>query len=52
MIRILITDGMEKSAIDKLKGHGFEVVEQFYEPEVLAEKVKEFDFVVVVLQLK
>ena len=47
MIRILITDGMEKSAVEKLKGHGFEVVEQFYEPEVLAEKVKEFDVVVV-----
>ena len=47
MYRILATDGMAKSAVQKLRSLGFEVVEEFYEPEVLAEKVKEFDALVV-----
>jgi D-3-phosphoglycerate dehydrogenase / 2-oxoglutarate reductase len=47
MIRVLVTDGMEKSGIEKLRANGFEVVEQFYEPEELAQKVKEFNVVVV-----
>lgn len=47
MIRILVTDGMEKSGIEDLKAKGFEVVEQFYEPEVLGEELKEFDVIVV-----
>lgn len=47
MKRILVTDGMEKSAVDKLKESGFEVVEQFYEPEELKNQVKEFDAIVV-----
>lgn len=47
MKRILVTDGMEKSAVEKLKNSGFEVVEQFYEPEELKEQLKNFDAVVV-----
>ena len=47
MYRILATDGMAKSAVQKLKGLGYQVVEEFYEPEVLAEKVKEYDALVV-----
>ena len=47
MYRILSTDGMAKSAGQKLRSLGYEVVEEFYEPEVLAEKVKEFDALVV-----
>ena len=47
MYRILSTDGMAKSAVQKLKSLGYEVVEEFYEPDVLAEKVKEFDALVV-----
>ncbi len=47
MKRILITDGMEKSAVDKLKNSGFEILEQFYEPEELKEQIKDFDAVVV-----
>ena len=43
MYRILSTDGMAKSAVQKLRSLGYEVVEEFYEPEVLKEKVKEFD---------
>ena len=47
MYRILSTDGMAKSAVQKLKSLGYEVVEEFYEPDVLAQKVKEFDALVV-----
>lgn len=47
MYRILSTDGMAKSAVQKLRNLGYEVVEEFYEPEVLAEKVKEFDALIV-----
>lgn len=43
MVRILVSDGMEKAGLEKLKSHGFEVVEQFYEPEELANQVKNFD---------
>ncbi|MFL0248526.1 D-2-hydroxyacid dehydrogenase [Candidatus Clostridium stratigraminis] len=47
MIRVLVTDGMERSGIDALKAKGFEVVEQFYAPEDLGEALKEFDVLVV-----
>jgi D-3-phosphoglycerate dehydrogenase len=47
MIRILVTDGMESSAVEELKAKGFEVVEKFYEPEALGEALKEFDVIVV-----
>lgn len=47
MYRVLITDGMEASAVKALKEKGFEVVEQFYEPEALMEQVKNFDVLVV-----
>lgn len=47
MIRVLVTDGMEKSAIEELRVKGFEVVEGFYEPEVLGGKLKGFDVIVV-----
>lgn len=47
MIRILASDGMEKAAVEELRSKGFEVVEQFYEPEELKEQVKNFDVLVV-----
>ena len=47
MYRIHVTDVMDKKAVVKLIEAGFEVVEEFYEPEVLADKVKEFDALVV-----
>lgn len=47
MFRVLIADGMEKSGVESLKNAGFEVVEQHYEPEVLGEKLREFDALVV-----
>ncbi len=47
MARILASDGMDKSAVTKLEELGYEVVEQFYEPEELAQQLKEFDALVV-----
>lgn len=46
-MRILASDGMEKGAVAKLTELGYEVVQQFYEPEELAQQVKEFDVLVV-----
>ncbi len=47
MYRVLVTDGMEKNAIDKLKDLGYEVVEQFFESDALGEALKQFDVLVV-----
>ena len=47
MIRILASDGMDKSGVAALTAAGFEVVQQFYEPEDLKEQVKNFDVLVV-----
>ena len=46
-MRILATDGMDKSGVLELTAKGHEVVEQFYPPEELAVQVKEFDVLVV-----
>lgn len=46
-MRILASDGMDKSAIAALQAEGHEVVEQFYEPAELAEQVKQYDVLVV-----
>ena len=47
MIRILVTDGMDKTAMAQLRDRGVEVVEQFYEPDQLGTALREFDAVVV-----
>lgn len=47
MARILATDGMDKSAAAKLAAMGHDVVVQFYEPDELAQQLKEFDALVV-----
>ena len=46
-MRILVTDGMDKDALQALKNNGHEVVEQFYAPEELGAALKDFDAVVV-----
>ena len=46
-MRILVTDGMDKTAMAKLKELGHEVVEHFYEPEELGKALRDFDVVVV-----
>ncbi len=46
-MRILVTDGMDKTAMAALRADGHEVVEQFYEPDQLGEALRDFDAVVV-----
>jgi len=47
MLRILVTDGMDKGSVQTLKDLGHEVTEQFFEPEELKEQVKGFNVVIV-----
>lgn len=47
MIRILVTDGMDESAKNKLGELGFESVEHFFTPDELGTALKEFDILVV-----
>ena len=47
MIRILASDGMQADAVKALEAKGYEVTQQFYEPEQLAEEVKNYDVMVV-----
>jgi len=46
-MRILVTDGMDASAMETLRAKGHEVVEQSYSPEELGTALREFDAVVV-----
>ena len=46
-MRILVTDGMDNTAMAELKAQGHEVVEQFYESEELGKALRDFDVVVV-----
>ena len=41
-MRILVTDGMDKSAMAQLREQGHEVVEQFYEPDQLGKALRDF----------
>ena len=47
MMKILVTDVMERTAINNLVNEGFEVEEKFYEEEGLKEKIKDVDVIVV-----
>ena len=47
MVKVLATDGMAKCAVDELKNKGYEVIEEHYEPDALAEAVKDVDVIVV-----
>jgi D-3-phosphoglycerate dehydrogenase len=47
MIKILVTDGMDKGAVCTLKDMGHEVTEQFFEPEELKEQAKNFNIMIV-----
>lgn len=46
-MRVLVTDGMDASAIAALRAAGHEVVEQFYGPDELGTALREFDAVVI-----
>lgn len=47
MARILVTDGMDKRAAERLRRMGHELVEQHFEPEELKEQTKNFDVMIV-----
>ena len=47
MLKILVTDGMDKGAVQTLKDMGYKITEQFFEPEELKEQVKSFNVVIV-----
>lgn len=47
MLRILVTDGMEASAKEKLCSLGFELVENFYQLDELGAALKDFDILVI-----
>jgi len=47
MSKVLITDGMDKDAVQTLKDMGHEVTEQFFEPEELKEQAKNFNVMIV-----
>lgn len=46
-MRILVTDGMDSSALEQLRADGHEVVEQFYAPEELGAALRDVDVAVV-----
>ncbi|WP_195266715.1 MULTISPECIES: D-2-hydroxyacid dehydrogenase [unclassified Clostridium] len=47
MYKILVSDGLQENAINKLLELGFQVVDEHYDKEFLGEKLKEFDALVV-----
>jgi D-3-phosphoglycerate dehydrogenase len=47
MLKILVTDGMDKEAVRALRAMGNEVTEQFFNPQELKEQVKNFNLIIV-----
>ena len=45
--RVLVTDGMDASAVARLRADGYEVVERFYEPEELGPALRDFDAAII-----
>lgn len=46
-MRVLVTDGMDVGALEQLRADGFEMVEQFYEPDELGNALRDFDAVII-----
>ncbi len=46
-MRILVTDGMDKGAIEQVRAMGHELVEQFYEPDELGKALRDFDVAII-----
>ncbi len=46
-LRVLVTDGMDAGAVEKLRQSGHEIVEKFYEPEELGVALRDFDAVII-----
>jgi D-3-phosphoglycerate dehydrogenase / 2-oxoglutarate reductase len=47
MYKILVSDGLQENIINKLIEVGFEVIDQHYNKEILGEKLKDFDALVI-----
>jgi D-3-phosphoglycerate dehydrogenase len=47
MFRILVTDGLDKGAAESLRNMGHQLDEQFFQPEELSEKIKQYDVLIV-----
>lgn len=47
MYRVLITDGMDQEAAKILKDSGYDIVEQFYQPEELKREIGKFHSIVI-----
>ncbi|EJO5347580.1 D-2-hydroxyacid dehydrogenase [Clostridium botulinum] len=47
MIKILVCDGMEKNALNKLNEQGFVVLDKHFEKEELKDKIKDFDAIII-----
>ena len=47
MVKILVTDGMDKGAVKSLKELGYDVTEQFFNPDELKKQVQKFDVIIV-----
>ena len=46
-LRVLVTDGMDAGAMEQLRKDGYEVIEQFYEPDQLGAALRDFDVVLI-----
>lgn len=47
MLKILVTDGIDNSAVRELETLGHEVYEKFYEPDKLRDVIKYYDIIIV-----
>ncbi|ABS40793.1 D-2-hydroxyacid dehydrogenase [Clostridium botulinum] len=47
MIKILVSDGIEKNALNKLNEQGFVVLDKHFEKEELKDKIKDFDAIII-----
>ena len=47
MVKILVTDGMDKGAVKSLRELGYDVTEQFFNPEEFKKQVQKFDAIIV-----
>ena len=46
-MKILVTDGMDAGAMERLWADGYEITEQFYEPDALGAALRDFDAVII-----
>ncbi|MFL0197048.1 D-2-hydroxyacid dehydrogenase [Clostridium sp. WILCCON 0269] len=47
MVKILVSDGMDKEALNKLVEDGYEVLDKHFEEEELKQRIKDFDVIII-----